>query len=44
MDIGDIVYYYVHWSDSIVKSKIEKISLDPINVEPLQDVIKSITH
>lgn len=25
MNIGDIVYYYEHWSDSIVKAKIENI-------------------
>ena len=22
MDIGDIVYYYEHWSNSLVKAKI----------------------
>ena len=25
MNIGDIVYYYEHWSDSLVKAKIENI-------------------
>lgn len=25
MNIGDIVYYYEHWSDSLVKAKIESI-------------------
>ena len=25
MDVGDIVYYYEHWSDSLVKAKIESI-------------------
>ena len=25
MDIGDIVYYYEHWSNSLVKAKIESI-------------------